>query len=79
MTEEKKPTFLDLKIPLGCLLTFYGILLTIYGIFTDHNMYNKSLNIDVNLIWGIVMLIIGVILLIGAYKTRSKHKKPQLL
>ena len=38
-------------------------------------MYNKSLNIDVNLIWGIVMLIIGVILLIGAYKTRSKHKK----
>ena len=75
MLEDKKLKFLDLKIPLGCLLTFYGIVLTLYGIFTDPTFYVKSLNIDINLRWGIVMLVIGVVLIIASYNTYAKNKK----
>lgn len=78
MAEEKKPHFLDLKIPLGCLITFYGILLSVYGIVTDPEMYRKSLDIDINLLWGLIMLGIGIIILIAAYRTRTKNTKPQL-
>lgn len=62
-SEKKKLHFLDLKIPLGCLLTFYGIVLTVYGIFSDKSMYSKSLGIDINIWWGLIMLVIGVFVL----------------
>jgi len=75
MTENKKPHFLDLKIPLGCLITFYGIVLTLYGIFTNPEMYRKSLDINVNFGWGLLMLVIGVVLLIAARKTYTKQNK----
>lgn len=61
--------FLDLKIPLGCLITFYGLVLILYGYFTDSAVYQKSLNINVNVIWGCVMLVIGVVLLVAAVIT----------
>ena len=40
--EKKKAKFLDLQLPLGGLLTFYGIVLTIYGLFTKPEVYQKS-------------------------------------
>lgn len=71
---KKKLHFLDLKIPLGCLLTFYGLVLTIYGIFTDPSIYRKSLGIDVNIWWGLLMLVIGVFLLGLVISGRQKNK-----
>jgi hypothetical protein len=66
--------FIDLKLPLGVLLTFYGLVLTLYGIFTGPEFYQKSLGIDLNLIWGIGLLIIGIFLLVLAFITRAKKK-----
>ena len=54
-----KPHLLDLKIPLGGLLSFYGLLLTVYGLTTDSAMNEKSLGININLYGGIVMLVMG--------------------
>ncbi len=59
-TPGSRKHFFDLKIPLGALLTFYGLVLFVYGLVGPKSIYSKSLNIDVNLIWGIVMLIIGI-------------------
>lgn len=64
--------FIDLKLPLGALLTFYGLVLTLYGIVTKPEFYQKSLYLNLNLIWGIIMLVIGVLLLFMAYKTKAK-------
>jgi hypothetical protein len=56
---NSRPHFFDLKIPLGGLLTFYGSVLLLYGIFGSHAIYAMSFGINVNLIWGIVMILAG--------------------
>lgn len=61
--EEKKFHYLDLRLPLGVLLLFYGILLTIYGLMTDPEVYKKSLGININLLWGIILLVSGAFLI----------------
>ncbi len=50
---------LDLKLPIGWLLSAYGALLTVYGLLTKKEMYAISLGYNLNLIWGILMLAIG--------------------
>ena len=49
----------DLKMPLGGLLAFCGALLALYGLFTAPEVYEKSMGININLIWGLVMLVAG--------------------
>ena len=60
MEEETKRThFFDLKIPLGSLLSAYGLILVLYGLFGSGDLYAKSLEININLLWGVVMLVVG--------------------
>jgi solute:Na+ symporter, SSS family len=56
---------MDMRIPLGMLFTLTGTILTAYGLSTRDNvgLYIKSLNIDINLWWGVVLLAFGVIAL----------------
>ena len=56
---------LDLRIPLGMLFTLTGTILAAFGLSTHHNpdLYAKSLGIDVNLWWGLVLLVFGVVAL----------------
>jgi len=56
--------FLDIKLPLGWLFTFYGVVLGAYGLFTQPDLYQKSANLNINLLWGGLLLIIGVALLL---------------
>lgn len=52
---------LDLRIPMGLLFTIVGALMTIYGFFTrGSDVYQRSAGMNINLIWGLVMLIFGV-------------------
>jgi hypothetical protein len=55
---------LDLRIPMGLLFTLVGIILTAFGIATRGNvdLYERSLGIDVNLWWGVVLLVFGQIM-----------------
>jgi len=65
---------LDIKLPIGAMFTIFGILLTIFGLSTGENqMYEASLNININLWSGLSMLIFGLAMLIAAYKTRKKN------
>lgn len=52
---------LDLRIPMGLMFTLLGIILTAFGIATRTNadLYAKSLGVNANLWWGIVLLIFG--------------------
>ena len=56
---EQQKHFFDLKTPLGSLLGAYGLILALYGILGDSSLYDKSLGININLLWGIVMLFAG--------------------
>jgi hypothetical protein len=54
----------DLRLPIGVLFTLFGVLLTGYGLATrGSEIYAKSLGQNVNISWGIVLLIFGLIML----------------
>lgn len=63
---------LDLKLPIGWLLSAYGVLLTVYGLLTKKEMYAISLGINLNLVWGILMLAIGGVFLLTAFLKSKK-------
>lgn len=66
---------LDIKLPIGLMFSIFGLMLTVYGIFTGGNdaMYEKSLNINVNLWLGLAMLAFGLLMLVFS---RKKKKEP---
>ncbi len=65
---------LDIKFPIGLMFTVFGVLLTVYGLATigDTELYKISLNININLWSGILMLIFGLAMLIPAILQRKK-------
>ncbi len=54
---------LDVRIPIGLLFAILGALLAVYGATSDPAIYAKSLGINVNLWWGLVMLAFGCLML----------------
>ena len=69
---QGKGHFLDLKLPIGWLLSAYGLLLGIYGLATNKEMYQKSLGFNLNLVWGVLMLVIGAGFLLAAFLKKGK-------
>ena len=65
---------LDLRLPIGGLFVTLGVMLAGYGLVTSGNteMYLKSGGMNINLIWGIVMLITGAIFLLLAKRGAAK-------
>lgn len=56
---------IDIRLPIGGLFTVLGLMLLGYGIMTHANteMYAKSLGYNINIWWGLVMLVFGAIML----------------
>ena len=50
---------MDIRLPLGLLFSAIGMLLTVFGLVTDDRTYQRSLGINVNLWWGLVILLFG--------------------
>ena len=69
---------LDLRIPMGLMFSLVGIILAAFGAATNSTpaFYAKSLGINVNLWWGIVLLIFGQIIF---HMGRRAHKQLQKL
>jgi hypothetical protein len=59
---------IDLRFPLGLLFIVFGVLLMIFGLFTDRATYERSLLINVNLWWGLVMLLFGCLTFLFAWR-----------
>ena len=55
---------LDVRLPIGLMFAVMGALLAGYGLLGNQSIYARSLGINVNLIWGIVMLVFGGVMLI---------------
>lgn len=59
---------LDIRLPLGLLFTVFGLLLVIFGAASSRQLYEKSLGVNVNLWWGVVLLVFGIVsLLLGRH------------
>lgn len=53
---------LDIRIPIGLLFVTLGVLLAGFGVVSDRSIYARSLDININLWWGLVMLAFGVLM-----------------
>jgi hypothetical protein len=53
---------LDLRIPLGMMFSLLGAILSAFGLATNGNekLYARSLGINANLWWGLVLLAFGL-------------------
>ena len=56
---------LDIRLPIGLMFTVIGTLLTGYGAVADRSIFAKSLGINVDLIWGAVLLVFGLAFVIA--------------
>ena len=54
---------LDIRTPIGLMFTIVGALLLAYGLASDPALYARSLGLNVNAIWGGVLLVFGGIML----------------
>jgi len=64
---------LDLRLPIGLMFTLFGALLTVYGLASDQAIYVRSLGINVNLWWGLVVLAFGLVMLVLALRAGRKE------
>lgn len=62
---------LDVRVPIGLLFSFLGLVLAIFGLFSDPEIYRVSLGINVNLAWGVVLLGFGGVMLFFGWKRKA--------
>jgi len=60
---------LDIRLPIGAFFALIGLVLSGYGLLGNKAIYAQSLGINVNLGWGIVLLIFGLIMIYAARRT----------
>jgi hypothetical protein len=70
---------LDLRIPMGLMFLLVGLILTVFGFATSGSeIYAKSLGINANLDWGVVLLIFGgCMFMLGRLGQKKALLKPQ--
>jgi hypothetical protein len=66
----------DLRLPIGLMFSLFGILLTVFGLVSDDAIYQRSLGINVNLWWGLVLVVFGVVMLGLATRGRRLGAPP---
>lgn len=65
---------LDLRLPIGGLFTALGVVIGAYGLATSgSSIYETSLNININLWWGVVMFVVGLIMLTMGIRATKRH------
>jgi sulfite exporter TauE/SafE len=62
---------LDIRWPIGLMFTLIGALLAVFGLAKATE--STSLDININLIWGVVLLVFGVLMLLGAIAGKKKN------
>ena len=64
---------LDIRVPIGLLFLTIGTLLTIFGLLSSSALYVRSLGHNVNLWWGLTLLVFGLALLYLATRRRLSN------
>ena len=55
---------LDVRLPIGLMFSFFGALLSVFGLLSEKRIYDQhSLGININLWWGLVLLAFGLTML----------------
>jgi len=63
---------LDIRLPMGLLFLFLGVILVGYGMISDPAIYTAhSLGQNVNLLWGFIFILFGAAMLWLARRARN--------
>ena len=64
---------LDIRLPIGLLFSIFGVLLIGYGALGNKSIYARSLDVNINLWWGVIMLAFGLVMFVlGKRGTKMK-------
>ena len=62
----------DLRLPVGLMFSFFGLVLIATGFFGGADLTAKSLGINMNLWWGLAQLVFGALMLLSALRAKNK-------
>jgi hypothetical protein len=63
----------DLRLPIGIMFSLFGAMLVIFGAVSSKEIYEThSLGININLLWGAVLLVFGAAMLFLTWRARDK-------
>ena len=67
---------LDIRYPIGVMFLILGAILTVFGVVSNQEMYKvHSLGVNINLIWGCVLLVFGAFMFSMAVRAQRRGKK----
>jgi hypothetical protein len=67
---------LDVRLPIGLMFALFGLLLAGFGLTSDPSLYDAhSLGINVNVDWGLVLLVFGATMLTFALRARRRAQR----
>ena len=64
----------DLRYPIGIMFSVFGAMLVIFGLASETKLYERSLGINVNLWWGLVLLVFGATMFLMACRAGRAAK-----
>jgi len=62
----------DLRLPIGLMFSLFGGMLTLFGLFSNPEIYDRSLHININLWWGGFLLVFGLLMLFFSLRKSNK-------
>ena len=65
---------LDIRIPVGALFSLLGALLAGYGLIGAEALARRSLGINIDLWWGLVLAVFGASMLLLAWRARRRRR-----
>ena len=63
---------LDIRVPIGLMFGVLGAMLAVFGIISDRAIYERSLGVNVNIWWGLVLLAFGAGMYFFGHRANSR-------
>ena len=67
---------IDLRLPIGIFFILVGIIMTVYSIISPAYIPHIKESINIDLYWGIVLLIFGIPMTLFGWRAEKKAKNP---
>jgi len=65
---------LDIRYPIGWMFSLFGVILALFGLLGDKQIYARSLGVNINLDAGVGLLAFGIVMLLLAWRGSAKAK-----
>lgn len=65
---------LDIRYPIGWMFSLFGVILVLFGLLGDQQIYARSLGVNINFEAGVGLLGFGILMLLLAWRGSAKAK-----